>query len=104
MLRGIGGIRMAEGQYVCVWNVDDIRFPESLSLQAATLDENPDILLTYCDFHHMYQYGCISDEKVINEDFLLAHLYFLFPIKLVVFLCGGKYFMRNSDILMNSSF
>ena len=66
------GIRMAEGQYVCVWNVDDIRFPESLSLQAATLDENPDILLTYCDFHHMYQYGCISDEKVINEDFLFS--------------------------------
>lgn len=65
------GIHLAEGQYVCVWNVDDIRFPESLSLQAATLDENPDILLTYCDFYYMFQYGKISDEKVINEEFLL---------------------------------
>lgn len=65
------GIRLAKGKYVCIWNVDDIRYPESLSLQAATLDENPDILLTYCDFYYMFQYGCISDKKVINEDFLL---------------------------------
>lgn len=65
------GIRLAEGQYVCVWNVDDIRFPESLSLQAATLDENLDVLLTYCDFYYMFQYGSISDEKVLNEDFQL---------------------------------
>lgn len=58
------GIRLAKGKYVCIWNVDDIRYPESLSLQAATLDENPDILLTYCDFYYMFQYGCISDKKL----------------------------------------
>lgn len=65
------GISLAEGKYICIWNVDDIRFPNSLSLQADTLDKNPNILLTYCDFYYMFQYGCISDEKVINEDFFL---------------------------------
>lgn len=65
------GILLAKGQYICNWNVDDIRFPNSLSLQASTLDQNPDMLLTYCDFYYMFQYGNISNEKVISEDFSL---------------------------------
>ena len=65
------GIHLAEGKYICIWNVDDIRFSNSLSLQAETLEQNPDILLTYCDFYLMFQYGNISNEKVINEDFSL---------------------------------
>lgn len=63
------GILLAKGEYICNWNVDDIRFPNSLSLQASTLDQNPDMLLTYCDFYYMFQYGIISNEKVISEDF-----------------------------------
>lgn len=65
------GIHLAEGKYICIWNVDDIRFSNSLSLQAETLEQNPDILLTYCDFYLMFQYGNISNEKIINEDFSL---------------------------------
>lgn len=65
------GIRLSQGAYLCVWNVDDIRFPDSLNLQAATLDQHPDILLTYGDFYYMYRYPEISENFVTNEDFSL---------------------------------
>jgi glycosyltransferase involved in cell wall biosynthesis len=34
------GVSMSKGEYCAVWNVDDIRFPDSLYLQAKILDEN----------------------------------------------------------------
>lgn len=81
------GVDLARGEYVCVWNVDDIRLPESISEQAATLDKNPKALLTYGDFYYMYKYGEFSNELVVNpvfennrQTFLQAHHIGCFPM------------------------
>lgn len=42
--------RAARGQYVAIWNVDDLRTPDSLAAQAAMLDNNPNAGVAYGDF------------------------------------------------------
>jgi glycosyltransferase involved in cell wall biosynthesis len=51
------GILMAKGQYITVWNVDDIRFPDSIAKQANKLDENPDAAIAYGDIYGSVKYG-----------------------------------------------
>lgn len=34
------GVNLSKGRYCAVWNVDDVRFPDSLLLQARVLDED----------------------------------------------------------------
>lgn len=63
------GIALALGEYICIWNVDDIRFPDSVYEQALTLDKNPDADLTYGDFYYMYKYGTLSNDLVENPPF-----------------------------------
>ena len=36
-------IEFASGDYICIWNVDDLRTPDSIEVMAKTLDDNPDI-------------------------------------------------------------
>ena len=31
------------GDYLCIWNVDDLRTPDSIEVMAKALDENPDV-------------------------------------------------------------
>lgn len=63
------GIDLANGEYICVWNVDDIRTPNSIIDQAETLDKNPNSDLTYGDFYYMFKYSEPSDILVVNKDF-----------------------------------
>lgn len=63
------GIKEAQGEYVCIWNVDDIRLPYSILQQMNALDKNQDAVLTYGDFYNMYEYGKLSDKLVINPEF-----------------------------------
>lgn len=51
------GIRLAKGEYITIWNVDDIRFPDSISLQAKALDENPQAAIAYGDMYGTNVYG-----------------------------------------------
>jgi len=43
------GVKLAKADYLANWNVDDCRTPESLKIQAATLDKNPNAAMTYGD-------------------------------------------------------
>lgn len=63
------GIKLSQSEYVCVWNVDDIRFSDSIKHQISTLDLHPDALLTYGDFYYMFQYPEISDKIYLNKDY-----------------------------------
>jgi glycosyltransferase involved in cell wall biosynthesis len=36
-------IRSSRGDYLAVWNIDDLRTPDSIAKQAKLLDERPDI-------------------------------------------------------------
>lgn len=51
------GIRMARGKYIAVWNVDDIRTPDSLLTQANALDVNTSAMLSYGSFIGTQSYG-----------------------------------------------
>lgn len=65
------GIMLANGEYLCIWNVDDIRTPDSIIDQAETLDKNQDAELTYGDFYYMFKYPTPSNVLVNNKDFLI---------------------------------
>ncbi len=64
------GIRLAQGEYIAIWNVDDIRFSGSIDAQAATLDADSNILLTYGDIYYMYKYPEVSTTLWKNKDYL----------------------------------
>lgn len=43
-------INRAKGEYLCIWNVDDLRTPNSIELMAKTLDDNPDVDFCYGNY------------------------------------------------------
>lgn len=59
------GIQLAHGKYIAIWNVDDIRFPDSFILQRDILDRHIDVALTYGNYHITRKYGEVG-ERIIN--------------------------------------
>jgi glycosyltransferase involved in cell wall biosynthesis/SAM-dependent methyltransferase len=57
------GIKMADGEYITIWNVDDVRFPDSIIRQAEALDNNPHAAIAYGDIRISGQYGMSGTEK-----------------------------------------
>ena len=51
------GILLSQGEYITVWNVDDVRFPDSILQQADALDKNPEAALAYGDIWVSKIYG-----------------------------------------------
>ncbi len=51
------GIRLSKGEYITIWNVDDIRFPDSILLQTKALDENSRAAIAYGDMYGSNIYG-----------------------------------------------
>jgi GT2 family glycosyltransferase len=51
------GIKLAQGEYLAVWNVDDIRNSDSVTAQSKALDGNKDAMLCYGDFYGTTQHG-----------------------------------------------
>ena len=62
-------IQAAAGDYVCVWNVDDLRTPNSLELMAQTLDKNPQVAFTYGDYIVVKQWLSTKGRQVNNPEF-----------------------------------
>ena len=63
------GISLAEGEYLTIWNVDDIRLPHSVLDEAAMLDTHPEADLTYGDMYFMYQYPIYTEKLCVYADF-----------------------------------
>jgi len=57
------GIQLSEGEYITVWNVDDVRFPDSIIQQAEALDSNPEAAIAYGDIWLSSQYGVCGTKK-----------------------------------------
>jgi len=57
------GIQLSEGEYITVWNVDDVRFPDSIIQQAEALDKNPEAAIAYGDIWVSRQYGICGTKK-----------------------------------------
>ena len=43
-------IKESSGEYLCIWNVDDLRTPYSVEVMAKALDENPDVDFVYGNY------------------------------------------------------
>ena len=50
-------IEFATGDYLCIWNVDDLRTPDSIEIMAKVLDENPDVDLVYGNYVIVPKFG-----------------------------------------------
>lgn len=63
------GIAAASGRYVALWNVDDVRRPDSIEAQLRTFDEHPEALMTYGDMVIVPRYGDTEGELVTSPEF-----------------------------------
>ena len=57
-------IEYATGDYLCIWNVDDLRTPDSIEIMAKTLDDNPDIDFVYGNYTIVPNFGNTEGEYV----------------------------------------
>ena len=62
-------IEFASGDYLCIWNVDDLRSPDSIEVMAKALDENPDVDFVYGNYHIVPQFG-LSEGAVVPSNSL----------------------------------
>lgn len=79
-------IKIARGEYLAVWNVDDIRTPNSLLAQKNALD-NSDAVLCYGDFYGTCEYGTFKHRLLQYDEFdkikkakLRRHIIGCFPM------------------------
>ena len=78
-------IEYATGDYLCIWNVDDLRTPDSIEVMAKALDENPDVDFVYGNYTIVPNFGGTQGQYVDEtgrEDELTTGMilgpYFLF--------------------------
>ena len=50
-------IENATGDYLCIWNVDDLRTPDSIEVMAKALDDNPDVDIVYGNYIIVSKFG-----------------------------------------------
>ena len=81
------GIKKSNGKYIAIWNVDDIRMPDSLKNQAQKLDENLKAKICYGDMYGMEKYGVLEGKIFYHpaypekkNDFLRSHYLGCFPM------------------------
>lgn len=59
-------IEYSTGDYLCIWNVDDLRTPNSIEIMANTLDENPDVDFVYGNFIVTNSFGS-QNGRLVDE-------------------------------------
>ena len=57
-------IEYATGDYLCIWNVDDLRTPDSIEVMAKALDENPDVDFVYGNYVIVPKFGDTEGQYV----------------------------------------
>jgi len=57
-------IEFASGDYLCIWNVDDLRTPDSIEVMAKALDENPDVDFVYGNYTIVSKFGSTQGQYV----------------------------------------
>ena len=57
-------IEYATGDYLCIWNVDDLRTPDSIEVIAKALDENPDVDFVYGNYIIVPKFGSTEGQYV----------------------------------------
>ena len=57
-------IENATGDYLCIWNVDDLRTSDSIEVMAKVLDDNPDVNFVYGNYHIVSEFGSTNGHYV----------------------------------------
>ena len=57
-------IEYATGDYLCIWNVDDLRTTDSIEVMAKALDENPDVDFVYGNYVIVPNFGGTEGQYV----------------------------------------
>ena len=57
-------IEFATGDYLCIWNVDDLRTSDSIEVMAKALDENPDVDFVYGNYTIVSNFGGTEGQYV----------------------------------------
>ena len=57
-------IEFASGDYLCIWNVDDLRTPDSIEVMAKALDDNPDVDFVYGNYTIVSNFGGTQGQYV----------------------------------------
>ena len=60
-------IEYATGDYLCIWNVDDLRTPDSIEVMAKALDDNPDVDFVYGNYHVVPSFGS-KEGHIVDEE------------------------------------
>ncbi len=60
-------INESNGELLTIWNVDDLRTPNSLELQLKLLQENPDVGVAYGDYKVVRSFGATEGSIVHDE-------------------------------------
>ena len=59
-------IEYATGDYLCIWNVDDLRTPDSIEVMEKALDDNPDVDFVYGNYTIVPNFGG-TDGQYVDE-------------------------------------
>ena len=57
-------IEFATGDYLCIWNVDDLRTSDSIGVMAKALDDNPDVDFVYGNYTIVPNFGGTEGQYV----------------------------------------
>ena len=115
-------IENATGDYLCIWNVDDLRTPESIEVMAKTLDDNPDVDIVYGNYKIVSKFGETVGQSVDITPYIpelktgmILGPFFMFRKSLIKksglfdeqFTCGADYdlalrLVRNGEALFMS--
>ena len=83
-------IEQSTSEYICVWNIDDLRTPDSLEVMVDALDKNSDIDFVYGNFMIVNSFGS-KDGRLVNT------LQYLDQLKTGMII--GPFFMFRRSIL-----
>ena len=63
-------IENASGEYLWIWNVDDLRTPDSIEIMANVLDNNPDIGVVYGNYNMVTEFGSTEGRYIDVKPFI----------------------------------
>ncbi len=67
-------IREASGKYVTIWNVDDLRTPDSIEQQTKLMENDQNIDIVYGDFLIVRSFGAKKGKLVSHKNFPKSYL------------------------------
>jgi len=60
-------IKESSGEYLCIWNVDDLRTPNSIEIMSKVLDENPEVDFVYGNYIVVNKFNSSGTGYLVDE-------------------------------------